>query len=124
VGKGIIASIVHGDEISLGERFCSRIAPRLHSFIEWSLMGAEMLPEYVDDINRIKTLSGFSELIRLDETSMLQLGVKSDVLRANVLKSIRKWTEKFRFPAYRFEVLSMAVRAMMDVVGADDSGNQ
>ena len=57
------------------------------------------------DIERVKELGSFFELIRHNQISLrTEVGVMDEMVAAKLAEAIANWLEKYRFPAYRFEM--------------------
>ncbi|KAI3630823.1 hypothetical protein MIR68_012258 [Amoeboaphelidium protococcarum] len=106
IGKGLIANVIDGDELSLGERFTSQTIPKIGPFVDWVFQDTELTMERKMEAERIKSIGSFLDLIAMDNVALRDMGIRSEMVRSKVVNAVKNWSEKYRFPAFRLDILN------------------
>eukprot|EP00158_Paraphelidium_tribonemae_P006944 Partr_v1_DN28045_c2_g1_i2_m57128 len=105
VGKGLVSSLAHDDEISMGERFSTKIIPKVPGFVDWVFSKEEgVTPERKVEIEKTKVVPTFYEFLAMDDTAFRNIGIRSEFVRSKLITASKNWRDKYRFPAFRFEL--------------------
>lgn len=97
--------LVDQDEISLGEKFTTQTIPRLGSFIDWVFQSSDLTVERRAEVEKSKQVRSFFDLIEMDDAALRNFGIRSELVRSKLLNAARNWRDKYRFPAFRFELI-------------------
>lgn len=58
------------------------------------------------EAERIKTIGSFLDLIAMDNVALRDMGIRSEMVRSKVVNAVKNWSEKYRFPAFRLDILN------------------
>ena len=72
--------------------------------VDWVFRQHTITQRMRPDLDRVKGLGSFSELLKHNELSLrTKVGLTDDLVTTKLSEAIASWLEKYRFPAYRFE---------------------
>jgi hypothetical protein len=99
-----MAEITDRDEISLGSRFASKLQPKIVDFLDKTFGDDASNPEYSKDIAKLKKITSFFELIDISREKLINMHIRSEYVMKTLFTACANWSNKYRFPAYQFQL--------------------
>lgn len=96
------------DEISLGSRFATKLQPTVNDFLDKAFGDDAQKPEYSKDIAKLRKLNTFFELLDISRERLMNMHVRSEYVMKTLFTACANWSNKYRFPAYQFQVSAIA----------------
>jgi len=68
--------------------------------LDWVFLGTLKTSPIYPELEKIKTVRSFDDLLEMGDTDFINLGVENNDVRAKVLNAIRTWNDEHQLPGF------------------------